>query len=176
MPIYFVRLRNHLIRFNMTDETREQIKMDAESAFQAKAEGNINYWNAQPEDPEVIFWKEIWSEGATHQHPIAYSQGLAEGRRQAVEEIEEVGINWVKRSERMPEPNVSVLVVFQYGSGNQEIRITYTTKRFPDIFDHFADERITHWALLPPMPTGITEGEIWEQHHKNIERLKTGKG
>lgn len=70
----------------MDDKVIDQIKMDAESAFQAKAEGNINYWNAQPEDPEVIFWKEIWSEGATHQHPIAYSQGLAEGRRQAVEE------------------------------------------------------------------------------------------
>lgn len=61
----------------MTDETMEQIKRDAEQFVKGLC--GI--------DRAAKGWiREAHGVGATHQHPIAYSQGLAEGRRQAVEE------------------------------------------------------------------------------------------
>lgn len=59
----------------MTDETREQIEIHARN-FSKR-----NYF-----EPAADYIRDGFIEGATHQHPIAYSQGLAEGRRQAVEE------------------------------------------------------------------------------------------
>lgn len=77
---------------------------------------------------------------------------------------------WIKRSDRMPEPGVRVLTVKQYGLGNQEIGSSFTTTRFPDIFDDFSDERISHWAYMPAFPDKLTEQEMVEirQKSKNL--------
>lgn len=64
----------------MTDETREQIKRDAAEwsvlqRFEGKAIITRN-------DTAV----RDYADGATHQHPIAFSAGKREGRREAIEE------------------------------------------------------------------------------------------
>lgn len=58
----------------MTDETREQIKTDAAKWFG----DDFKRGNRSAID--------IFKDGATHQHPIAFAQGLAEGRRQAIDD------------------------------------------------------------------------------------------
>lgn len=59
---------------------------------------------------------------------------------------------WISVKERLPEPGIKVLVLLKYGAGNTEIQMSYTTKRFPDCFDHLLNERITHWQPLPSPP------------------------
>jgi hypothetical protein len=64
---------------------------------------------------------------------------------------------WIPVTTALPEPGIKVLAVIQYGMGNQEIIFSYTTKRFPDCFDHLLNERITHWMPLPSPPEQIKE-------------------
>jgi len=59
---------------------------------------------------------------------------------------------WINVADRMPEPGVKVLCVITYGAGNREVTLSYTTNRFPDVFDHFHENRITHWAYTPKLP------------------------
>lgn len=58
----------------MTEETREQIKRDAHE-----------YAN-DPNIPNKVDAVQDFQMGATHQHPIAYAEGVNDGRRQAIEE------------------------------------------------------------------------------------------
>lgn len=60
---------------------------------------------------------------------------------------------WISVKERLPDPGIKVMVCLKYGAGNTEITMSYTTKRFPDCFDHLLNERITHWMPLPAPPT-----------------------
>jgi hypothetical protein len=59
--------------------------------------------------------------------------------------------NWISVKDRMPEPNVLVMVFLKYGTGH-DIALSFSTTRFPDIFDHFLTDRITHWQPLPEPP------------------------
>lgn len=59
---------------------------------------------------------------------------------------------WISVKDRFPEPGVKVLVLLTYGLGSTSIELSYTTKRFPDAFDSFHNEIITHWQYLPEPP------------------------
>ncbi len=61
-------------------------------------------------------------------------------------------MEWISVKDRMPEPNVKVLTCATYGAGNKEIGTSFTTTRFPDVFDSFLGDRITHWMPLPEPP------------------------
>lgn len=58
---------------------------------------------------------------------------------------------WVSVKDRLPGPGVKVLVLLTYGGGSQDVRLSYTSKRFPDAFDSFHNEIITHWQPLPKL-------------------------
>lgn len=45
--------------------TREEIQKLADAAYKEAKEGNINFWTIPDEDPEVLYWKEIWIKGFT---------------------------------------------------------------------------------------------------------------
>ena len=63
--------------------------------------------------------------------------------------------NWINVKDRMPEVNTKVIVSILYGAGSRETTMSFTTKRFPDIFDHLLGDRITHWMPLPEPPTNF---------------------
>lgn len=71
---------------------------------------------------------------------------------EAAELYRQSASEWISVKERMPEPETVVLTCVTYGGGNKEIGMSFTTKRFPDIFDSFHGDRITHWQPLPNPP------------------------
>jgi hypothetical protein len=79
-----------------------------------------------------------------------------QAKDERIKELEELvefgGGDWISVKERMPEPDVLVSTSKQYGSGNRDYGVSFTTKRFPDIFDDFLGDRITHWRALPKNP------------------------
>ena len=58
---------------------------------------------------------------------------------------------WISVKERLPEPNVKVLVCLTYGSGRQEITFSHWNPRV-ECFDHFMENIITYWAPEPKPP------------------------
>jgi len=75
----------------MTNETREQIKIDADAYV--KRQGS----HSQPDITHHDF-----TMGATHQHPIAHAQGKKEGRNEVIEEVKQAYLKWMENNDTTP--------------------------------------------------------------------------
>jgi hypothetical protein len=54
---------------------KPDFKEAAENAFRKECEGNMNFWlPREPDDEEVKYWKEIYTNGANHGYSLAMEQ------------------------------------------------------------------------------------------------------
>lgn len=60
---------------------------------------------------------------------------------------------WISVKDRLPKPETVVLITWRYPSNDRpNVEMSFTTEKFPHIFDHVCYDMITHWMPLPEPP------------------------